>query len=207
MDPVSALSVAAAAAQFAEQVLIISERLYQFFKTVKNAPKLSRELRQEALLLSDTLENLRSVFTAPDASKALRKASPSADLLQGFEETIKQIAARVEIKEGEASWKRLVWPFTQKENEDYLAKLERFKSSFQLALQVLQSYFLPTSFADLPARSWTISSLLPVGSITLYNIHISSILVYIFPLPLTMDRYFAAASTGYTRSMVMSHVL
>jgi len=145
MDPVSALSVAAAAAQFAEQVLIISERLYQFFKTVKNAPKLSRELRQEALLLSDTFENLRSVFTA-HASKALQKASPSADLLQGFEETIKQIAARVEIKEGEASWKRLVWPFTQKENEDYLAKLERFKSSFQLALQVLQSYFfLPPS--------------------------------------------------------------
>ena len=142
MDPASALGVAAAATQFAEQVLIISDGLYQFFKNVKNAPKLSRELRKEALLLSDTLENLRSVFSSHHSS-TLPKSRLLPELLQGFEEMMKEMVAKVEIKEGEISRKRLTWPFTQKENEKYLTKLERFKSSFQLALQTLQSYKLP----------------------------------------------------------------
>jgi len=51
-----------------------------------------------------------------------------------------EMANKVEIKDGALSWNRFAWPFTQKENERYLQKLERFKSSFQLALQAFQSY-------------------------------------------------------------------
>jgi hypothetical protein len=139
MDPVSALGIAAAASQFGEQVLIISDGLYQYFKTVKNAPKLSRELRQEALILSDTLENLRPLFSIQDPCNSLSKTGTStSELIQEFQKTIKAMAAKIEIKDGEASWKRLTWPFTRKENEDYLKKLERYKSSFQTALQTLQ---------------------------------------------------------------------
>jgi hypothetical protein len=100
-------------------------------------------LRQEALLLSDVLANLRYVLSAEKHSSSLPKASPSAELLKDFEQTIAEMAKRVEIKDGEISWKRLGWPFTQKETEKYLSKLDRYKSSFQLALQTLQS-FLPS---------------------------------------------------------------
>jgi hypothetical protein len=141
MDPVTALGTAAAATQFAEQVLMVYESLYQFFKTVKNAPKQSRELRQEALILSDTLANLQTLFSGQDPYESLSKAgSSTSDLIQEFEETIKEMAAKIEIKSREVSWKRLTWPFTQKENEEYLQKLERYKSSFQIALQTLQWY-------------------------------------------------------------------
>ena len=140
MDPVSALGVAAAALQFSEQAIIISDSLYQYYKSVKNAPAKSRELRVEALLLSDVLETLTDVFSTQSTSSVLPKAGKYADMLKEFSETTAEMAEKVELKKGKLSFKRLQWPFTEKENEKYLAKLERFKSSFQLALQALESY-------------------------------------------------------------------
>jgi hypothetical protein len=140
MDPVSALGVAAAACQLAEQVLMISDGLYQYFKEVKQSPKLSRELRQEVLLLSDVLENLRSAFPAEMYVKSLSgpRNTSMNDLIEEFEAVVKKMADRMKIEESGISWKRLRWPFDQKENEKYLEKFERFKSIFQLALQTIQ---------------------------------------------------------------------
>ena len=140
MDLVTALGVAAAASQFADQVFKLSDYLYDVFKSIKNAPKQSRELRQEALSLSDMLANLHSLLSSEKQATSLPKASPFVELVKEFEETIAEMAKRVEIKDGEISWKRLGWPFTQKENEKYLSKLERYKNSFQIALQTLQSF-------------------------------------------------------------------
>jgi hypothetical protein len=138
MEPVSALSVAASACQFAEQTLKVSDALIDYFRKVKNAPKLSRELRQEALLLSDVLENLRSVL--PGDSQAGPLPNSLNNTVKEFEDTVKEMAKHVEIKENELSWKRFRWPFDQKDNEKYLEKLERFKNTFQLALQTIQKY-------------------------------------------------------------------
>jgi Fungal N-terminal domain of STAND proteins len=140
MDPVTALGVAGTVAQFAEQTLRISDCLYQYFKGVKNAPAKSRELRQEALLLSDVLETLTTLFSANKKPTVLPSLSQYEEMLQEFKETIAEMAKKVEIKKGKLSFKRLAWPFTEKENEKYLARMERFKGSFQLALQALQSY-------------------------------------------------------------------
>jgi hypothetical protein len=141
MDPATALGVAATAAQFAEQAIKVSDSLYQYFKSVKNAPAKSRELRQEALLLSDVLETLADLFS--DQKKeptVLPNASKYVDMLKEFKETIAEMAKKMEIKKDKWSFKRLAWPFNEKENERYLAKMERFKSSFQLAQQALQLY-------------------------------------------------------------------
>jgi len=143
MDRATALGVAAAAGQFAEQALKISDCLYHYFKSVKNAPAKSRELRQEALLLSDVLETLIGLFAAQNQPSILPNASKYAATLKEFQETMAEMADKIEIKKGKFSFKRLAWPFSEKENENYLAKMERFKSSFQLALQALQSYDLP----------------------------------------------------------------
>jgi Fungal N-terminal domain of STAND proteins len=143
MDPATALGVAGAVAQFAEQALKISDCLYQYFKSVKNAPAKSRELRQEALLLSDVLETLTDLFSAQNKPSVLPNAGKYADMLKEFRETMADMAKKVEIKKGELTFKRLAWPFTEKENGNYLTKMERFKSSFQLALQALQSYDFP----------------------------------------------------------------
>jgi hypothetical protein len=68
------------------------------------------------------------------------------DTVKEFEETVKEMAKHVEIKDKKLSCKRLRWPFDQKDNERYLEKLERFKNIFQLALQTIQKYCcLPTA--------------------------------------------------------------
>jgi Fungal N-terminal domain of STAND proteins len=143
MDPTTALGVAAAAVQFAEQAIKISDCLYQYFKSVKNAPAKSRELRQEALLLSDVLETLTDLFSDQNKLTILPNATKYADMLTEFKETMAEMAKKVELKKGKLSFKRLTWPFNEKENERYLAKMERFKTSFQLAQQALQSYQHP----------------------------------------------------------------
>lgn len=145
MDPVTAVGVAAAALQLSEQAINISDSLYQYFKSVKNAPAKSRELRLEALLLSDVLETLADVFSAQSASNVSPKAGKYGDMLKEFSETAAEMVKKVELKKGKLSIQRLQWPFTEKENEKYLAILERFKSSFQLALQALNSYKLTPS--------------------------------------------------------------
>ena len=142
MDPVTALGVAGTAAQFAEQAAKIFDRLYQYSKAVENAPAKSRELRQDLLLLSDLLENLASVFSKQKNSTVLPNTGKYAELLKEFTDTMAELADKVEISKGEVSLKRLVWPFKQKDNEKYLARMERFKSLFQLALQHLQAYGL-----------------------------------------------------------------
>jgi hypothetical protein len=45
----------------------------------------------------------------------------------------------IEVQDGEVI-KRLKWPFTQKQNEEYLSRLERYKATFTLALSTLQKY-------------------------------------------------------------------
>jgi hypothetical protein len=138
MDPTSAIGVAAAAAQFAALAFSVSNTLKQYLQDIKDAPKRSRELKGELLLVSDVLEDLKSVVTnvSPDVL-------PANPLLTGaineFAELIKEIAHSIEVKKKDIK-KRLKWPFTEKENEKYLSRLERFKSTFNLACDALQSY-------------------------------------------------------------------
>ena len=141
LDPVSAISVAAAACQFAEQTAKLFNALNDYFSNFKNAPELSRELRKEAFLVSNVLEELASSFSADEQDNSSTKTKEVADMIKEFEETIKAMAKRVEIKNNEISLKRFQWPFEKRENEKYLRKLERFKTTFQLALQTRQKYF------------------------------------------------------------------
>jgi hypothetical protein len=58
MDPVSAIGIAAGASQLAEQAAGIAKTLYDYFRTVREAPKHSKELRIEALIVANILEDL-----------------------------------------------------------------------------------------------------------------------------------------------------
>jgi hypothetical protein len=142
MDPVSALNVAGVGCQLAGQMVSLCDTLYDYFRKVKHAPKLSREVRQEALLLSDVLENLRVLLPADVSVPSHRIVTTTVfmDTMDEFTETINEMSHRLEIKDKLFSMKRLQWPFEQSENERYFKKLERFKNTFQLALQAIQTY-------------------------------------------------------------------
>jgi hypothetical protein len=138
MDPVTAVSVAAAACQFAEQMVAVCDEIFDYIQKVKGAPKLARKLHREAILLSGVLENLYSALGRKAA--ILQKADILPEIVKELEETLEELSERLKIEDNELSWKRLRWPFDQKNSENLFEKLERFKNTFQLALQIIQTY-------------------------------------------------------------------
>ena len=143
MDPVSALGVAACVAQFVDLAVDLALALSQYFhETVKQAPKLSRELQQEALLLSLVLKELKSTLvTTNDGRPMTGLSSALNNSIVEFSRTLAEMNSRTTLKEGDLI-NRLKWPFSERENEKYLSKLERDKTTFTLALTTIQRYAL-----------------------------------------------------------------
>ncbi len=127
MEPASALGVASGVAQLADLAATIASGLYKYFRTVKHAPKLSRELRSEALLVADTLEELRSIIQSDNLNIRFPREDLLKDSLSGLSQTMNLMASRLEVT-GKDITKRLIWPFTQNENEGFLLQLERHKN-------------------------------------------------------------------------------
>jgi len=139
MDPLSALAIATSTTPYLEQSLLVSRSLYDYFKGAKNPPELSKELRREAMLVSDILDDLHKSLASNIRSVSSPKVERYADIVGEFALTMTELTARIQLKSKEAK-KRLRWPFTGKENQEYLAKFERYTSTFMLALQTVQGY-------------------------------------------------------------------
>jgi hypothetical protein len=147
MEPVSAFALAAALIQVTEQAATVFTGLYSYFRFVKNAPKLSRELREEARLVSYVLEDLKTVFEEMDDEQPVShsKNDNVVNVVKEFIAIMNEMESRVEVKAGER-YKRVKWPFTQKENQEYLTKLERFKNTFELVLHTIEMYYSTANF-------------------------------------------------------------
>jgi Fungal N-terminal domain of STAND proteins len=139
MDPVSALGLAASIDQFVELTASLASTLYSYYQKVKEAPKRSRELRAEVLLVSDVLQELGSIFHTIPSNPTPTNAS-LATTVDEFAKLLKDMSTRVTAIRNDEITKRLKWPFTQKQNEDFLARLERFKNTFNMALNTLVQY-------------------------------------------------------------------
>jgi len=140
MDPVSALGVAAASAQFAEQAINLSLVLFDYIQKVKEAPKLARQLQQELCMISLLLkelhlaaESIKSTEISPELTDNLKTS------VAEFSDTIVDMEKQVAIRKDEFI-KRLKWPFSEKEHEEYLEKFERCKTTFTLVLTMIQRY-------------------------------------------------------------------
>ena len=81
--------------------------------------------------LKSELVSIPSEFELENAPTAV------TETVSDFTKLMTEMTKRVEIKNAEF-WKRAKWPFDEEENEAYLAKLERFKGTLALALQVIQ---------------------------------------------------------------------
>ena len=76
MDPLTALGVPAASAQFAEQIAKIFKSLYDYYQNVSNAPELSKELQHETFLVADVSDDLRvAVASKPHELPRIKASS------------------------------------------------------------------------------------------------------------------------------------
>jgi hypothetical protein len=138
MDPVTAVGLAASVAQLATLAIQTFSSLVQYFDDVKDAPKQSRELRDELLAISDLLHPLEDVLksdclSGPNTSFVVPLSLQSA--VQEFQVLLEGMQARV-TKAHTQGFRRLKWPFTKDENERFLTKIGRYKSTFVLGLNI-----------------------------------------------------------------------
>jgi hypothetical protein len=135
MDPVTAVGLAASACQLAAVAKDVVSNIYKYYDAVKDAPKNSRELRQELGAVSDLLDSLEDILVNSSAKFPSTGPDSFQTAITEFQEILKEIRGRVAKPQTEGS-KRLRWPFTKAENERLLFRIERYKATFNLALNI-----------------------------------------------------------------------
>lgn len=154
MDPISAIGLAGTIVQLAEiagQALI---KLFQYYVEVKEAGTRAMELREE---FGFTLSQLTALS---EELKVDGYAHPSIDTSQlqlaltRFDQVLQRINKRTQ-RAVVGPVERLKWPFRKEENASLISEIERCKSTFSLALNLLQRY---VSKSNLLMCSSTIAS-------------------------------------------------
>jgi hypothetical protein len=128
MDPVTAVGLIASVAQITEGTIKIAISLTNYFRDVKNAPARSQELRSELRTLAAILSVLQETLEVD--SKALRTLEHS---VEEFQKLLAGLSVRISPKRTEG-FNKLKWPFSAAENDKILATIERYKSTFNIAL-------------------------------------------------------------------------
>jgi hypothetical protein len=127
IDPVSAIGLTASAAQLAGLAKDVVGNMWTYFDAVKNAPKLSEQLRQEMAHISTLLDSMDETFIG----SVFTDKAPLDEFLAILEELNSRVAARK--TKGLGRWK---WPFTQEENKQLISRIDRYKTTFLLALNI-----------------------------------------------------------------------
>jgi len=132
-----ALGVVGSIAGLASLALSIVSALYKYGGDVKSAPAQSEQLRKE---LSE-LQTISQIVE--DSVKVTTKGLPEA--LEGqvkeFKTTLETMLKRA-AREKTGGLRKLKWPFDKTENAEYIAKIERFKSTLHLIMNVDQMYII-----------------------------------------------------------------
>src|SRR5271170_527394 len=154
MDPITAVGITVNVGALIQLTSGIIVGLIDYCLSVKCAPVKSKELRDELLVLSDVLKELETIIK-PIPSPHMEGSQRSLSLqkaLSEFGEMLNDMYKRVAISKMNFT-KRIKWPFTEKENVDYLARMERYKATFTLALSSVQRYGLPICRLTPPLQS------------------------------------------------------
>lgn len=129
MDPLTVLHLVTTVATGAYSFTSNAYMVFQAFKAIYDAPKHAQELRQEITLAFQLLESLKDVVTRPDftTSESLENA------LEDFKSMLDELNDKMASVKTDRR-EQLKWPFTIKDTQEKLAKIGRYKETFNLAL-------------------------------------------------------------------------
>lgn len=135
MDPVTAVGLAASAAQLAQWAFYIVFKLPGYYRNVRDALEKSKELREELNSLWDLMSYLVAIFerTTIEVPQSIHE---EFDKMQWFLYNLDRDLAPENAK----GLKRLKWPFDQKKNSENINKIERFKGTINTFLNCRQMY-------------------------------------------------------------------
>lgn len=138
MDPFSATASAIAVIQIAEEVWTL---LQNYTLAVKDARKDIQRLSAEVLALHGILERVEDLKNQPGSAQ-LKTLDLLANLGGPIAQCLgdlKDLASKLRPGHGptamnRAGWRALKWPFTSKDIDKKILFLERYKTTFTLAL-------------------------------------------------------------------------
>jgi Fungal N-terminal domain of STAND proteins len=139
MDPITAIGLISSIANMATLCRDVFIGLVDSYRLVKSAPAQSKELREELMVLSDVLQELERNMGAMTTYLVHGRSAVSLQIsLDQCNQMLLEMDRRLTVTKADIT-KRIKWPFTQKENEEYLRRMERYKSTFTLAFSCLQT--------------------------------------------------------------------
>jgi hypothetical protein len=136
MDPASVVGLLASVTQLAAQVFKVITGLHKYCRDVRAAPARSEQLQREFNNLSKFVTQLQSILGTN--SNTLSRPSLEAEI-RGFNEMLQEILRRTALRNTRGI-QRLTWPFKEAETEEFIVRIERFKSSVNLVITVAQTY-------------------------------------------------------------------
>jgi hypothetical protein len=138
MDGLSAIASVIAVVQISSKIF---DLCWTYYLGAKDARENIRRLRDEMTSLQDVLTNVAELAEAQGSAKLsiLSLLNQSDGPLQRCERELVGLVAKLEPNRGENGMKRLglralKWPFNSKEIDETIARIERLKSTFNLAL-------------------------------------------------------------------------
>lgn len=135
MDPITAVGLAASVAQLAGLAKQTFSTVFQYLEDVKGAPERSRELRRELLTVCDLIHSLDEVLNASSPDSAFIPLDSLISTIPEFKDMLQHLQGRVTEAQTKGM-RRLKWPFTKEQNDQYLARVTRYKDTFNLALTI-----------------------------------------------------------------------
>ena len=138
MDPLTAVGLAAAIDDLSALVANVVSNLYKYWGAVQDAPRRSLELRTEIGSLLGLLTNVKDSLT--------NSVTPTESFLDAVLTTVDQLQEVLKEMERQTDVNRVqglracIWPFTNNEIDRFIKKIERYKATLSLALNIEQTY-------------------------------------------------------------------
>lgn len=136
LDPITGLSLASSVAQIADLTFKLFTNLHKYYRDIRAAPTRSRELRMEVDAMLDLITELHETFERNP--QGLYRPSLKEGVNE-FRWMLEEMVRRT-LPEKAAVLQRLKWPFKETENRDFLFRIERFKTSFIMVMNISQKY-------------------------------------------------------------------
>lgn len=154
MDPIAAAGLAGTVISLFEFTGTIIINLYRYYLDVKASPSYVAGLREEIGL---SLSLLGGLHDRLKASNTFQGTPGLENALHSFSRALEEVddGIRPEIAKGLGKWK---WPFLKQETENLIRKLGRYNTTFQLALNIEQTYMFKCRFwlslLVIPCSKW-----------------------------------------------------
>lgn len=136
MEPVTAAGLAGSVAGLADLAFKVFSNLHKYYRDVRSAPAQSEQLRRELDAMLDLITVMQETFEANP--NELLRPSLAAEV-NDFEAMLQDMMRRTQPRNTQGL-QRLRWPFREDENKYYISRIERFKLSFSLVMNITQMY-------------------------------------------------------------------